>query len=170
MTRQLKQTGFTLIELLLYTAIVGSLLLAVVGFYGATLDTRVKNQAIAEVNQQGTLVMDQITQSIRNATSITLPIAAGSGAVLTLVVPTASLSPTTYSLNGTTLQIVEGTNTAVPLTGSRVQVSALTFKNVTRTGTNGVVQISFTVSYNNGTGRSTYDYSKTFTSSAEVSW
>jgi len=169
-TGALKERGFTLIELLLYVAIVSVLLLSVVGFYTLALDSRIKNQAIAEVNQQGTLVLGQITQTIRNATSITTPAAGASGASLAMVVPTGSLSPTTYALNGTTLQITEGAAAAVSLTSSDVKVSALTFKNLTRTGTNGLVQVSFVVSYNNATGRAGYDYQKTFTTSAEVGW
>ncbi|HEX3568779.1 MAG TPA: type II secretion system protein [Candidatus Saccharimonadales bacterium] len=168
--RQLKQAGFTLIELLLYVAIVGSLLLAVVTFYGMTLDQRIKNQAIAEVNQQGTQVMDQMTQTIRNATSITTPTTAASGSTLILVVPTAASSPTTFALNGTALQITEGTGSAIALTGTRVKVGSVAFTNLTRSGTNGIIQISFVVSYANNTGRTTYDYQKTFTSSAEVRW
>lgn len=173
MSRQLPTSGehgFTLIELLLYVAIVGVLLLSVVGFYTLALDSRIKNQAIAEVNQQGTLVMDQITQTVRNATSITAPAAAASGTTLTLVVPTGSLSPTTYNLSGTTLQVTEGTGAAVALTSSDVKISSLTFKNLTRSGTNGIVQVSFVASYNNTTGRTGYDYQKTFTTSAEVGW
>jgi len=170
MKRASLQAGFTLIELLLYVAIVGALLLSVTGFYSVALDARVKNQAVSEVNQQGAYVMDEITQTIRNATSITLPIAAGSGSTLTLVVPTATLSPTTFSLSGTTLQIAQGTGTAVALTNSRVQVSNLVFKNLTRSGTNGIVQVSYTVAYANTAGRNTFTYQQNFISSAEVGW
>ncbi len=164
------QAGFTLIELVVYVAIVGVLLLSIVSFYGLVIDVRVKNQSIAEVNQQGQLAMDGITQTIRNATSITTPALASSGAALTLVVPTGSLSPTVFKLNGTALQITAGVSTPVALTGSKVQISSLTFKNLTRAGTNGIVQVSFVISRTNNTGRATYDYQKTFTTSAEIGW
>lgn len=166
--RHFLQSGFTLLELLLYVAIVGTLLFAVVSFYGLAMDARIKNQAVAEVNQQGTQALDQITQIIRNATSVTTPVAAGSGASLVLVVPTASLSPTTFSLNGTALQVVEGNGSAINITGGKVRISSLTFKNLTRSGTNGNVQVSFIVTYANNTGRTHYDYQRTFTTSAEV--
>lgn len=165
---QRTQTGFTLIELLLYVAIIGTLLTAVMGFYGLALDARVKNQAIAEVNQQGSLVLDQITQSIRNASSVTAPAVAGSSSTLTLAVPTASLSPTTYTVNNSVLQITEGSGTAVALTSGDVKVTSVTFNNLTRSGTNGIVQVTITVAYTNTTGRTAYDYQKTFTTSAEV--
>lgn len=164
------QSGFTLIELLLYIAIVGTILVALVGFFGVVIDARAKNKTIAEVNQQGTAVMDTMLETIRTATSITTPAAAGSGSSLTLVVPTSSLSPTVFSLSGTSLQIKEGAAAAIAMTSPDVQVTGITFKNLTRSGTNGLVQVSMTVAYNNPSNHNEYDYQKTFTGSAEVRW
>ncbi|HSX16947.1 MAG TPA: type II secretion system protein [Patescibacteria group bacterium] len=98
-----QQAGYTLIELLLYVAIIGTLLTAVVFFFSTTTDARVKNQTILEVNDQGTALMDSITQVVHNATSITAPSTGTSAPSLTLVVPTGTLSPTVFSLSGTTL-------------------------------------------------------------------
>lgn len=164
-----QQSGYTLIELLLYVAILGMLLTAVVGFLGTATDARVKNQTISEVNDQGAAVMGYIAQTVRNASSISAPTTGGvAAASLTLVVPTASLSPTIFSLSGTTLQVKEGVAAAVPLTNSEIQISNLSFKNLTRSGTSGIVQISFTVSRVNPNNLNVFDYQKTFTSSAEV--
>ena len=162
------QKGYTLIELLLYVAIAGSLLLAVTLFMGLSTDARVKNQSIAEVNQQGVAAMNLITQTVRNADSITSPAAAATGAQLTVSVPTASLSPTVFSLSGTTMQIKEGTAAAIPITNNKVEISSLTVKNLTRASTPGTVQISFIVSRVNSTGRNEYSYQKTFTSTASI--
>jgi type II secretory pathway pseudopilin PulG len=164
------QAGYTLIELLLYVTIIGTLLTTITYFFGITVDARVKNQSIAEVNDQGAAVMDYITQTIRNATSITAPTAGTSGASLTLVVPTGSLSPTIFSLSGTILQVKEGAGAAVALTSSDVQVTSLTFTNLTRSGTAGVVRVSFTIIRTNPNNRNEYDYQKTFTNSAEIAW
>ncbi len=95
-----RQSGYTLIELLLYVAMVGGLLTSVIFFYSTTIDARVKNQSIVEVNDQGAALMDYITQTIRNATSITSPTTGASATSLTLAVPTGSLSPTVFSLSG----------------------------------------------------------------------
>lgn len=162
--------GFTLIELLLYVAIIGTLLTTVTVFFGMSVDARVKNQSIAEVDDQGVYAMDYITQAIRNASAITAPTATASGASLTITVPTSSLSPTVFSLSGTALQVKEGTAAAVALTSNDVEMTGLTFKNLTATGTPGNIQISFTLSRTNPTGRNEYSYQKTFTSSAEVAW
>ena len=162
------QAGYTLIELLLYVAIVGVLLSAVTAFFGSTVDARVKNQTINEVNTQGIFALDYLTQTIRNATSITTPIAGASDVQLTLVVHTASLSPTVFSLSSGQLQVKEGANAAVALTGSPVQVTALSVKNLTRSGTTGVVQVTLTVSRTNPNNRNEYDYQRTFTASAAL--
>ena len=164
------QPGFTLLELLLYVSILGAVMLATVTFFGTVTTARVKNQSIAEVNDQGAHAMDLVLQTIRNATSITAPAAAGSAASLTLVVPTGSLSPTIINLNGTALQVKQGSAAAVPLTSDDVQIPSITFKNVTRSGTPGIVQVSFVMKRTNPNNRNEYDYQKTFTGSAEVAW
>ena len=170
MPRVSSQQGYTLIELLLYIALLGILLPSMIGFMGLAVDVRVKNQSVNEVNEQGLAAMDYITQTIRNSTSISAPAAAGSGSSLTLVVPTASLSPTVFDVSDSTLRVKEGTGAAIPLTNSKVQVSNLTFSNLTRSGTSGIVQVSFIVSRVNTSDRNEYDYQKTFTTSAEVAW
>jgi len=165
-----KQSGFTLIELLLYVSIVGVLLASVSGFYALVIDARVKTRSVNEVNQQGAYIMDYLTQSVRSASSIAAPAAGASASSLSLVVPTATASPTGYSLSSGVLQVSEGAAAAIPLSSSAIQVSNLTFKNLSATGTNGLVQISFTIARVNSSGLNRYDYTKTFTSSAEVSW
>jgi type II secretory pathway pseudopilin PulG len=164
------QTGYTLIELLLYVSIIGGLLVSVAFFFGVVADSRVKNQTITAVNQQGAAVMDAITQTIHNATSITSPTTGTSGSSLTLVVPTGSQSPTVYSLSGTALQQKLGAAAATSITTTDVQVTSLTFTNLTRTGTNGILRISFTIKYTNPSSRPEYDYQKTFTTSAAIGW
>lgn len=168
MNHRRHQTGFTLIELLLYIALVGLLLSAVTGFFVTTIEARAKNQSITEVNEQGHYAMEQLTAAVRNATSITSPAAGTSSAGYTVVVPTASLSPTIASVTSGVLQIKEGAAAAVPLTNSKVQVSSLTVTNRSRSGTTGLLQISFTLSRVNDTGRNEYDYQRTFTTSVGV--
>lgn len=162
------QRGYTLIELLLYVTVVSSLLLVVTMFFGMSAEGRVKNQSISEVDQQGTFALNYIAQTLRTATLITTPTIGASANQITVTVPTVSLSPTIFSLSGTTLQVKEGAATAIPLTSSSVQVSNLTFKNLSRSSTNEIVQVSFTLSRVNNSGRNEFDYQKTFTTSAAL--
>lgn len=161
-------TGYTLIELLLYVALLGILLSGVAALFGAVGDARVKNQTITEVNDQGRFAIDYMTRTVRNATSITVPALGATGASLSLVVPTGSLSPTVFSISNGVLQVQEGSNAAVALTSSDVVVSNLTVKNVSRSGTSGVVQISLTLDQPGTSTQNQYDYQRTFTTSAGV--
>lgn len=163
-----KQHGFTLIELLLYVAMLGVLLSAVAAFFITSVDARIKNQSITEVNEQGSLVMDQLTHIIRNATSISSPAAGTSSAGFSAVVPTGSLSPTVLSLASGTLQLQEGVGVAVPLTNSKVQVTNLTITNLTRPSTSPILQISFTLARVNPASLNSYSYTQTFTTSVGV--
>ncbi|HSW98306.1 MAG TPA: prepilin-type N-terminal cleavage/methylation domain-containing protein [Candidatus Saccharimonadales bacterium] len=319
------QSGYTLIELLLYVVLVGMVLTTVTIFFGIVVDARIKNQTIGEIDDQGQMIMDTITQTIRNATSITTPASGASSPSLTLVVPTGSLSPTVFDVSGTTMglnidggtsdtsdsntihatkivagatgtisslsayiatvaaspnnlgqmaiysgttpttllassssvaltpntwnnftitpvsvtsgqtywiayngnglastdndlrqragsagqsgtvaqafgtwpaswtagslsleysvyamidaagtpgasRIKEGAGAAVALSSNDLQVSGLSFQNLTRTGTSGMVRVSFTLTRLNPSNRNEYDYQKTFVSSAEVGW
>lgn len=163
-----KDTGYTLIELLLYTAVIAVLLGAVTVFFGLTVDSRIKNQTINEVNSQGTAALDYITQTVRNSTAITSPAIGTPGSQLTVTVPTGTLSPTLYSVASGVLQVKEGTSAAIALTNSKVQVTSFTVTNLTRTGTSGIVQISLTLSHVNTAARNEYDYTRTFTTSVGV--
>lgn len=69
-----------------------------------------------------------------------------------------------------TIQVKEGTGTPVSLTSSKLQVSGLTFKNLSRAATPGSVQVSFLLSRVNPSNKNEYDYQKLFISTAEVAW
>jgi Tfp pilus assembly protein PilW len=166
--KQRSTAGLTLVETVIYIVLAGTLILALSAFYVASTTARVKNQSINEVNEQGEYAMSQIVQTARNATAIVTPVAAASGSSLSLTVPTASLAPTLFSLSGTALQIKEGAAAAVNLTNANVQASNLTFTNLSRNGTNGVVRISFTLTRTKNVDRNEYDYQKTFTTSVSL--
>ena len=110
------QKGFTLVELLLYIGIAAVILLVSSLFLTTFLEARVKNQTISEVEQQGLLAIKAMTQSIRNAESITSPTLGGSGSTLTLEFTDSGLDPTVFSLSSGVLYITEGASSAVALT------------------------------------------------------
>lgn len=162
------QHGYTLIELLLYISILGSLLLGISMYFVTSTTARAKNQSIAEVDRQGALALEYITQTIRNADSITSPTAGNSANALTIVVPTGALSPTIFDLNSGNLRVKEGAAAQIALHNSKVQVTSLTFTNLTRSGTPGVVRVSFVLSRLNPNNRNEYSYQKTFTGTAAL--
>lgn len=165
--RSFSKGGFTLIEILLYVSIAGVILLATSVFLSLLLQARIKNQTIAEVEQQGLQVMQLITQATRNAeVLIGLPLGAVSSS-LTLDVLTLLNDPT-FDLVGGVIRVKEGAGSAIPLTNSRVIVSGLIFQNLSRLGTPGTIRITYTLSHTNPEGRNEYSYTRTFIGSATL--
>lgn len=160
--------GFTLIELLLYVSITSLLLMAVSFFLATLLEARIKNQTIAEVEQQGLQVVQQMTQAVRNASAINAPAQGANGALLSLGSYISGSNPVVFDLSSGVLRIKEGANGEIPLTNSRVIISDVVFSNLSRTGTPGSIQIKFTLTHVNTENRNTYNFSKTFTASASL--
>lgn len=166
--RRINSRGFTLIELLLYTSLLGIIVLLVSMAIATVLATRVKNQTIGEVEQQGQQVLQYMTQVARNAEVITAPLAGTSASSLTLDVVAVAKDPTIIDLSAGTLRTKEGAAATIPLTNAQVTASALTFTNLSRTGTPGTIRIQFTLAHINPSGRNEFSFSKTFYASASL--
>lgn len=163
-----RQSGFTLLELLLYLGISSIIILATSALVQVIFEARIKAQTVTEVEQQGQQAMQMMTQTLRNATGITSPAAGASAVSLTATVPTGSLSPTVMDLSGGQIRIKEGTGAATPITNSKVTVSGLTFKDLGPSTAASSVQIKFTVSYINNSGKNEYSYSKNYEIAASL--
>lgn len=160
--------GFTLVELLISISVIGILIVGITDFYFTILSFRIKNQTIAEVELQGTSTMRLLSQRIRNAESITSPAIGTSNNLLTLAMASDAIDPTIVDNSSNRLRITEGTQSPVFLTGTSVSLSNLTFTNLSRVSTPGIVRISFTLTRADKTGTNQYDYAKTFTTSAAL--
>jgi prepilin-type N-terminal cleavage/methylation domain-containing protein len=165
---KIKEKGFTLIEFLVYIAIASIVLGALSDLYFTIYNLRAKNQAVSEGEQQGVQIIQLITQTIRNSASITSPVTAASSTTLTLQTYSSSTSPTVLSIRGGIVSIQEGTSTAVVLNSPRTSVGNLTFQNLTRSGTHGIIRVSFTISYVNPTSRTQNNFTRNFYDSAAV--
>lgn len=168
MNKHKTQKGFTLIELLLYVGLASTMLMVSTLLLSTLLESRIKNQAIAEVEQQGLQVMQVITQAIRNAESITSPTIGGSDTTLTLDALDAGSDPTEFDLSSGAIRITEGAGSPIVLTNSRVVATGLEFQNLSRASTPGIVRISFTLTGVNPSGRQEYQFTKTFNASATI--
>ncbi len=168
MVRVHTSKGYTLIELLLYVGISAGVLLVSTFFLQALFESRIKNQTVDEVEQQGLQVIHLITQTIRNAENITSPIIGSSSSSLTLDVSDIVDDPTIFDMSSGTIRIIEGTGSAISLTNSRVAASSLLFQNLSRLDTPGSIRVSFTLTHVNVSGRQEYEFSKTFYASASV--
>ncbi len=160
--------GFTLIELLLYVTLSSAILFVVIAFLSQLLQSRIKNQVMAEVDQQGVQVMQLMTQTIRNAQSITAPTPGISAASLTIATSVTSTTPTVFDLSASAIRITEGASSSIPLTNGRIAATGLTFQNLSRLGTPGVVRIQFTLVYLNPANKVEYQYQQTFIDTAAL--
>ena len=154
--------------MILYVAISAVILSALGTMVNMSYKIRARQQVMSEVEQQGTEITQIINQVIRNSASITTPIATASGSSLTLAFTDVAKNPTVFDLSGTTLRINEGGTGAMSLSNSKVQISALSFSNLTRASTPGAVKFNFTVSYVNPNNYPQYNYSQTFYGSASL--
>ena len=160
--------GVTLVELLLYVSLMAVMLLGVSILLAVLLSSRVKNQTIAEVEQQGVQVLKTITNTIRNSENIISPLGGTSAASLVLDMLDATKDPTTFDLSASTVRITEGASSPLPLTGARLIASGLEFQNLSRPATPGTVRIKFTLAHINPETKNEFEYSKTFHASASL--
>lgn len=168
--------GFTLVEVLLYIAIVAVIIFAIGTSVQAFLEARVKNQAIAEVNNQGGRAMQMILQAIRNATAINN----FTSSSFNLTMPVAAQNPTCFQLTNSKIQMQEGTSgcagTWIDLTdANKVTVAIISgsgdagiFTNLSRTGTPGIIRARYNVTYVQPAGVNVYfqSYNKNFQGAA----
>jgi len=161
--------GMTLLELILYISLVSVVLLAISGLIFSVLQSRVRNQVVSEVEEEGLITIQIISQAIRNAKNINSPSTGSAGASLSLASLDLLKDPTVFDSSGSVIRISEGSGTTVNLTSlSMVAVSNLSFKNLTPAESPGVISFSFVLTHINLSGRREYDYSKTFYGSANL--
>ena len=142
-----KQKGFTLIELLLYITLASAIIFVTSMFAISLLEARVKNQTIATVDQEGNQTMAIITQTLRNAIAINSPTIGTNASVLSLNTGVVGKDPTVFDLSNGVIRMTEGANSPVALTSNLVIISNLNFRNLSRPGTPGNVDVTFTVDH-----------------------
>ncbi|KXK26620.1 MAG: hypothetical protein TR69_WS6001000627 [candidate division WS6 bacterium OLB20] len=163
-----RRKGFSLVEVLLYLALTVLIMGTITAVFTQVVETRQRSRTIAEVDQQGAQIMLEITQAIRDAERVNSPTIGTSSSSLSLDLPLSYLSPTVYTLNGSTLQVTEGDAAPVALSSNRIAVSNVTFSNLSRSGTQGTVRIQFTLDYVAGDSSFDQDYSQTYYGSATL--
>lgn len=148
--------GVSLVELLLYMAIMGILLTSIVSFISVNESMNKRNQAISEVDMQGWEVMRFLTQSIKNAQSVTQPVFGENSAVLTLIVDDQTKNPTIFDVSSGVLRVKEGLSNPTTLTNAQVIVSNLSFTNTGVDATEESIKIQFDISYFNTSDNTQY--------------
>jgi Tfp pilus assembly protein PilW len=158
-----KNSGFTLVELLLYITIASVIVGVVSSFLMMILSSQVKNQAVAEVEQNGRRATRLIAQAIRNSTNINSPaISAATSSSLSLQMADASKNPTIFNTSNGYIFITEGTSTTLNITSPRTVVSNLIFTNMTGKKEKGVIDFNFILDHYNPGNRNEFSYEQTF--------
>src|SRR5579863_4365355 len=162
------EKGFSLLEVIVAVCMVTFVLGAVTTLVIFLTQSRAHNQVVNEVEGQGALLMQAITQTARNASSINSPAIGASGTTLSLAMANSTLNPAIFSLSGGSVFLAQGSGASVALTSPQVVVSNLSFQNLSRAGTPGIVRIQFTVSYASSSTNASYVYSKNFIDAASL--
>ncbi len=151
--------GFTLVEFLFYIALFSVFFVGLFTMLQIFYDNRADNNIRLEVEQNGLIISQIISQEIRNAQSIIHPGLNQSDDYLLLESYESQRSPIIISLNNNQILCSEGASFSDNLSSTRVEVSNLVFQNQTENNVN-VVNFSFEISYKN--------FSKEFFSSANL--
>jgi len=160
--------GFTLIEMLVYVGIFSIVDSAIVAFMQLMTQSRINNQIVLEVNDQGAQVVRVITQAIRNSSGINSPATSTTASSLSINTTLASTTPTVFSLVSGVLYKTEGANPSLALTNNKVSASNLQFTNLSRSSTPGTARFSFTLSDNITSAQAQYNFSSIFYGSASL--
>lgn len=160
--------GFTLVEVILAVGIAATILVTLSSFLNLLLEAQVHNQVVSIVEGEGMQVMQEVVQTLRNALAINFSEPGASASMLSLNVSVPGKSPIVFDQSGGTLRVTEGGGMPLALTSPRTTVSNLSFYNLSRENTPGVVRIEFTLTHVNPSGRGEYEYSSTFHGSASL--
>jgi type II secretory pathway pseudopilin PulG len=160
--------GFTLVETLVYTAIFVIMVGGIATFATNIQSSRLRMQTLLEVNDQGNSIVRTIGQAIRNADSINSPTIGSNDSSLDLATLDIGTNPTNIYQTGETLYITEGGNDPVALSNNKVQVTNLTFSNLSRPSTPGVIQFRFTLKNTASAIKAEQQYSVDFYGTASI--
>ncbi len=152
--------GFTLIELLLYVTLSGVLLFGVTILFLSLGESRNKQFAVDNVENEAGFILEKFEYLVGNAISIQNPTPASTSTTLVFKYPTSADTASLY-LTGTTLYL-ERNGIAQPLNSTKTQISTINFVNNSTNAIYPSIKINFTMNALNPSGRSDYDYTNTF--------
>jgi len=138
-----KNSGFSLIEAIIYVAILGTFIFAFVSFSNMMTTSRINNQIILEINNQGNQAIKTITRYIRNSTAFSI----SNSSTLDLTTPNGNVN---FSVSGGILNITEGQG-PIALTNNKVIVNNLVFLNLSQNSTAENIKINLTLESNSNT-------------------
>ncbi|MDD5639505.1 MAG: hypothetical protein PHR47_01715 [Candidatus Pacebacteria bacterium] len=153
-----KKQGFILIEIVFYIAIM--VILVFVSFL--VLDTigqsESKNRIISEVEYQGLIYTNLISQKIRN--SVAVDYLTNDSLVLRVANPIEN--PIVFTFSEGNIYLKEGSQEKIKLNNSKVSIVPIFLKNNSVLSEYDSIRLTLKVFYNHGEGKLGSDYSKIF--------
>lgn len=149
MKRLQTQSGFTLLETLIYIALFALLSILLISSLVALLRSYTETRAQHDVLDSARISMERMTREIRGASSVdTAASTLGSSpGVLKLNTTDASGTAKTvqFSVSSNVLKLLDSVDgTTRDLTGSKVSITSLTFRNITTTA-GSAVRVEMTI-------------------------
>lgn len=163
-----KLKASSLVEVLLYMALLSGMIFAIGGVVREMFTARNKQQSVIEVENEAMMVMQLLKRDLKDAQSITSPAVGATGSSLSYARTGAPAYNRTYSLNGGVLQQLTTPGSTVLLTSNRVVFSNLSFRRVSVSASQDIINISFTASYSNPGGRNDLSYQRNFATSIVI--
>lgn len=163
-----KKNGFTLIELIFYIALFSVFFVSLFLVLNIFYENKNKNSVTIEVEQQGLLISQVISQEIRNSQSIISPTIGDNSSSLSLQSFDVSRSPIVFYLDSGAVILSENGSVIDNLNSNRIIVSNLNFVNNSIVDNIQGISFSFTVSYKNNSGKKQYEYNKDFFGSVNL--
>lgn len=155
--------AYTLVEVLLYISLVSVVLMMIMAFMNMMESARARNEVVSEVDQQGSQILDILLSEIEKSEVMTVPAMSQTSTQLVLDDGGSTIS---VDLNGSNIEVTDGDT--YQLNNNNVQVSNLSFVNLSPTPTNQNIQIQFDLSYLSSNNRSEYDYTQTYRTSTTI--
>lgn len=125
-----KRPGTSLLETMLFLGILGIISGTIVGVLMATQDARIRQRSVAELEQQGTQILTNLTKVIRRAERIVVPVTNETGGTLLLQMAQNDEYPTIITRVGSgELLLVQRSSTSA-LISNHLTVQDLVFRNV----------------------------------------
>jgi type II secretory pathway component PulJ len=139
---ELRRLGFTLVEAMVVMGLLAIFLTVLASLFTTAINLEGSSSGYSAVVDDGRFIMARLDYDIARATSITTPAALGANAAN--LVMTINSATYTYALNGSNLQLTDGTGSA-NLNGNRTTITGLNFQRIGTSGDKESIRYTFTV-------------------------
>lgn len=152
--------GFTLIEIIVYLGILAMIVTAFISFSLAIANVKNKIYVIQAVNSNARNALELISQKIKSANDVSLPVVGTSDSILALDMPVGQ-SDVVFSLVDGVLYMGTDLNAPVAVTADEIQISELVFSNLARKKNRDSIQVFIRTNYRYADSRE-FEYENTF--------